>query len=215
MKRSAFGLLAAAAGICAFGIRAEATTMDFSTVTPAGETCIEAAAAACYGDNVTSTSDSFGTYTEGNGFTPDVTTTYAPDMRTWTGASSPELGPNHNVQTFFTLTAAPGFNVLLNSVDIGTFGAQNVDFDVYTGGLGGTLLTSFNFNAATTTSFVLNLLAQDLTIVWTSWNVGIARLNFDQAAVATTPIPAALPLFASALAGLGFARWRSRKRQAA
>lgn len=30
--------------------------------------------------------------------------------------------------------------------------------------------------------------------------------------VATTPIPAALPLFASALAGLGFAGWRRRSR---
>jgi hypothetical protein len=34
------------------------------------------------------------------------------------------------------------------------------------------------------------------------------------AAVATTPIPAALPLFASALGGLGFVGWR-RKRAAA
>jgi hypothetical protein len=41
--------------------------------------------------------------------------------------------------------------------------------------------------------------------------------SFDLAAapVATTPIPAALPLFASALGGLGFFGWRRRKNAAA
>jgi len=41
-----------------------------------------------------------------------------------------------------------------------------------------------------------------------------ARLSFDFAAAATTPIPASLPLFASALAGLGWCA-RRRKQQAA
>nr|ACF98020.1 putative RTX toxin [uncultured bacterium 878] len=40
-------------------------------------------------------------------------------------------------------------------------------------------------------------------------------LAFAQAAVATTPVPAALPLFASALGGLGFAAWRRKKRSLA
>jgi hypothetical protein len=192
-------------------MRAHATTMDFSTVTSAGETCIEAAAAACYGDSVNATSDGFGAYGQGNGFTPNVTASYAAGMQVWTGASNPELGPDINVQTFFTLAAAPGFKVQLNSVDIGTFGPQSTSFDIYEGGVGGTLLTSFNVTAASTTTHLLSLMAQDLTIVWTNWNVGIARLNFDQVAVAATPIPAALPLFIAGLAGLGFALWRRSK----
>ncbi|GAB2178945.1 hypothetical protein [Dongia sp. agr-C8] len=40
-------------------------------------------------------------------------------------------------------------------------------------------------------------------------------VHFDIALVATTPIPAALPLFASALGGLGFLRWRRRRAAAA
>jgi len=46
------------------------------------------------------------------------------------------------------------------------------------------------------------------------WNTGIRSLSFETA-VATTPIPAALPLFASALGILGFAARRRRKSAAA
>jgi hypothetical protein len=46
---------------------------------------------------------------------------------------------------------------------------------------------------------------------------GFGRVNFDVAfspLVAATPIPAALPLFASALGGLGFIGWRRRQDRA-
>jgi hypothetical protein len=39
---------------------------------------------------------------------------------------------------------------------------------------------------------------------------GVGTVLFDIIVPATTPIPAALPLFASALGGLGFAAWRRR-----
>ena len=42
------------------------------------------------------------------------------------------------------------------------------------------------------------------------WDVGVRSLSY-QTAVATTPIPAALPLFAGALGVLGFAARRRRK----
>ena len=42
------------------------------------------------------------------------------------------------------------------------------------------------------------------------WDVGVRSLSY-QTAVATTPIPAALPLFAGALGALGFAAQRRRK----
>jgi hypothetical protein len=41
------------------------------------------------------------------------------------------------------------------------------------------------------------------------------EIKFDLALAATTPIPAALPLFISALGGLGYAGWRRRKRSQA
>jgi hypothetical protein len=47
---------------------------------------------------------------------------------------------------------------------------------------------------------------------------GFGRVNFDVAfapLVAATPIPAALPLFAAALGGLGFIGWRRRQDRAA
>jgi MYXO-CTERM domain-containing protein len=46
------------------------------------------------------------------------------------------------------------------------------------------------------------------------WNAGVRSLSFQTAAVATTPIPAALPLFVSALGMLGFAARRRRGKAA-
>lgn len=43
-----------------------------------------------------------------------------------------------------------------------------------------------------------------------NWNTGIQSVSFQTAGVATTPIPAALPLFASALGVLGFAARRRK-----
>jgi hypothetical protein len=44
------------------------------------------------------------------------------------------------------------------------------------------------------------------------WDVGVRSLSFTTAAVATTPIPAALPLFASGLGILGWAARRKRQK---
>jgi len=46
------------------------------------------------------------------------------------------------------------------------------------------------------------------------WNTGVRSVTFQTAGVATTPIPAALPLFASALGVLGFAARRRKPMQA-
>jgi len=44
-----------------------------------------------------------------------------------------------------------------------------------------------------------------------NWNTGIQSVSYQTAAVAATPIPAALPLFATALGAMGFAARRRRK----
>jgi hypothetical protein len=49
----------------------------------------------------------------------------------------------------------------------------------------------------------------EFTIRLVSENYGLQKLSFEQ--VAQTPIPAALPLFASALGGLGLFGWRRRQ----
>ncbi|HVZ02718.1 MAG TPA: hypothetical protein VHA35_24635 [Dongiaceae bacterium] len=222
MHRLMMGLVAALAAT-GWGLSAQATTLDFNSVTPAGMTCVGTDSHPCYGDNVGSAADTtYGTYTEGNGFTPNVALHFnnsalgnpaTPGLGFWGGSSSGTvLGLWASFVTgYVTLTASPGFNVKLNTIDVGTFGTQSTSFDILSGGINGTLLTSLSFNSGNTESLLVGLVAQELTIRWTNWNTGIAGLNFDQVAVATTPIPAALPLFASALGGLGLFGWRRRK----
>jgi hypothetical protein len=211
MHRVTLGL-AATLALGVPGWAAHATTMDFSTVTSTGETCIEnPGSSSCYGDNVNSTSDSFGSYTVGNGFTPKVTTTYSTATRTFqTGPGAGFLAPSGGSPITFTLTGDSGHDVTLNSVDVGIYsGSAHAVIDILDGA---TLLTTIDVIASATTQVILSgISAHELTLAFGGGGYyGIAGLNFDQVA-ATTPVPAALPLFGSALGGLGFAGWRRRR----
>jgi hypothetical protein len=55
----------------------------------------------------------------------------------------------------------------------------------------------------------------DFSIPGTPGHSVSGTLNFGSLTVATTPIPAALPLLVSALGGLGFVGWRRRESAAA
>jgi hypothetical protein len=68
-------------------------------------------------------------------------------------------------------------------------------------------LTSLN-NLSKDTEYTFVWFLQNTTTRFT-WKLGYA-VQFT-AAVATTPIPPAFPLFAAALTGLGFCGWRKRK----
>jgi hypothetical protein len=221
MKRTALGLLAAAGVVCAFGLAAQATTLDFGNATAAGGSCVESGASPCIGDNVNSTSDAFSTYGMGNGFTTNITTDYSgPNHRlVAVGAShggGNVFGTNFNGSQYtFTLNAAAGFNVQLNDVTIKNTDlpglSQTETFEVWADGAHLSSL-DFTYSGVDPASFSLaGLVAQSISIIADSAFVGIAGVNFDQVAIAATPIPAALPLFASGLAGLGFARWRKNK----
>jgi hypothetical protein len=234
MKRTALGLLAAAGLVCAFGLEAQATTLDFAQTTSFGTSSIINGTSPGYGDSVNGTSDTFGNYGQGNGFTPNVTTTYQhfnngtstidPGMQLWAiqGGNGAGYGIGtffNNNAAYFTLTAESGFNVLLNSLEIKSTGFVGVPvtetFSILSGGPAGTLLQTFTYNNSSPQTFSFSgLVAQELTVTFDSWDVGISFANFDQITVAATPIPAALPLFAAALAGLGFARWRKNKQAA-
>lgn len=200
--------------------------MDFGNVAGSAGSCIENSTHACYGDRVNNTTDpnGYGTYGVGNGFTPNVIVDYTgPNHRLV--AVQPQEGGGyafgtsfHGSQYTITLSADAGFNVRLNSVTIKNTDIPNTPqtetFQVWADG---THLTSLDFtydNAVDPTDFTFSLLAHSISIIADSAFVGIAALNFDQVAVAATPIPAALPLFASGLAGLGFARWRRNKKAA-
>jgi hypothetical protein len=75
----------------------------------------------------------------------------------------------------------------------------------------------FDISAATLVGF------QIAPLTWQVYNtdfaggfvlVGVGRSELG-APVATTPLPAALPMFASALAGAGFFRWMKKRKQKA
>ncbi|WP_395018288.1 hypothetical protein [Dongia sp.] len=73
-----------------------------------------------------------------------------------------------------------------------------------------TTLVSLSFTAAVTELGALLAFASTSNIDGSHGPV-LSGISID--AVATTPIPAALPLFASALAGMGFVGWRRRRAQ--
>jgi len=68
-------------------------------------------------------------------------------------------------------------------------------------------------SAATFATIMANITSLAIEADWhTGADItGLDSVAMTAAQVATTPIPAALPLFASALGGLGFAGWRRRR----
>jgi hypothetical protein len=222
MKRTALGLLAAAGVVCAFGFEAQATSIDFNNAVGGSANCVENSLQPCFGSRVNNTTDpnGFGTYGVGNGFTPNVEADYSGvNQRIVTSYAGAIFATSfHGSQHIFTLTADSGFSVQLNEIlvrnvdlpgtpqtetfEVWADGVHLNSLDVLYAGLGGTSST-FTF---------ASLVAQTISIISDSAFVGIGAANFDLIAVAATPVPAALPLFASALAGLGFARWRKNKR---
>ena len=121
-----------------------------------------------------------------------------------------------------TLTADPGWEVVLNSFDLAGFDRLDrpnqpvfVVMDVNGAVLfddSGTVLGT----GATHSSYAPGLAAQSLTIRFGDrFTVGIDNVNFDQRlSLATVPEPASLGLFSVGLVGLAAAR-RWKRRQAA
>jgi hypothetical protein len=221
MKRTALGLLAAAGVVCTFGLEAQATTIDFNDATAAAATCVEGSTQPCFGGNVSGTTDpnGFGTYGQGNGFTPNVAADYSGTNQRIVSSYAGNIFATsfHGSEHIFTLTAESGFNVQLNeilvrNVDLPGF-AQTETFEVWADGVHLTTLdVAYAGVGGTSATFTFaNLVAQTISIIGTSAFVGLGGANFDQLSVGTVPIPAALPLFATGLGALGFARWRKNK----
>lgn len=180
-----------------------------------------------YGDNVSSTENSAGSYLEGNGFTPNVTVSY----RT--------VDEEGNVVADSVFVESTGFGNLINA----TFPGQNNSFgEITLTPIAGYQVTLNSFDIAARTQVVLDALqvvgADDsvlwdsgadtvsvggsdqytpaitsdeaLTLRWGSnWNIAIDNINFDQQPVSAVPVPAAVWFLGSGLLALLGIRRRS------
>lgn len=225
MRQMVLTAAIAAAAIGAAGSAAKATVLDFNTLTGLGLGSVIGNSSPGYGDNVNALSDTWGTYQEGNGFTPDVTVDYrnvfagnppTDGLSVWGGSTAGSvIGPQSPItEAYLTLTAAAGFNVTLNSFDVGVFGPQTTTFSILDGGPDGTVLMAIDFTSDATLQELVGLTASQLTIAWGNWNTGLAKVNFDESAVevSAVPLPAGFGLLATSLAGLGVIGRRGRRK---
>jgi len=218
MKQRAVSLMGVAALlVLALTAAAQATVLEFGTLTAAGTASVGGNTHPGYGDNVTATSDAFGSYLEGNAFTPNITTDYKnltfavlhEGLTLWGGSSAGTvLGLNTNVTTgFFSLIAAPGFEVTLNSFDVGSFGDQSTTLFQVLDHSGNVLVDyAGSFSGSSLNTKFPGVTDSMLTVTWANWNLGLNNVNFDETSAAV-PVPPALWLFGSGLVGLaGFGR---------
>jgi hypothetical protein len=173
-----------------------------------------------YGDRATGTAADAFVYGEGEGYTPNVVVEYTTTNTTtpfnvWNGYGnlSKALGHNQfNVLGDLVLRPDAGFRVALHSFDLGAFQANYANSRVQVLDLDGTTLFDTGVFTAllapagaeagryTFPGFGPLSSANGLRIVVTEFgDLGLDNISFSQTPV---PVPAALPLFASAVAGV-------------
>lgn len=198
---------------------AQATILTFDIGTDSNGAAIPIG----YGNNVDQAVVSGITYLEGNGWTRDITVDFVPDSNPFpfnhwaTGyAQTPQgvtllphaLGHSHfNVPGEIVFTPAAGHSVQLLAFDIGTwFSAYLTDIRVWDGDGTRAAPNLFSFNGTLGQGIVYSPLtgavsSNDVLHLYISnlGSTGIDNIHFTQDAV---PLPAAVWLFASAMAGV-------------
>jgi hypothetical protein len=138
------------------------------------------------------------------------------------------LGTLTDVQ--FTLTsiidveiAAQGFNpsisatVQIDSVQVGPTGTADgvFSFGPTEAALSPPALSFYEGSGTFDVSLLLNVNSSESVDAFVTWDPPVSALALTYTytpAISGTPLPAALPLFATGLAGLGFTTWRSRRK---
>lgn len=216
------GLLAAFIALATSAGAAQATTLNFDDL------ALFAFIPQDYGDRATGTAADAFVYGEGEGYTPNVvveyTTTNTPTpFNVWDGYGDLSRALGHNqfsVLGDLVLRPDAGFRVVLHSFDLGAFQGNYTNSRVQVLDLDGTSL----FDTGVFTALLAPAGAgpghytfpdngpvssgNGLRIVVTEFgDLGLDNISFSQTPV---PVPAALPLFASALAGIAALRRRRR-----
>jgi hypothetical protein len=117
-----------------------------------------------------------------------------------------------NVSGLFDFFASDGISNFLMDIDVNSIAGNLVHTTA--------VALHFDFSVglvpASPGLFSLDLTPGSYTLALTGGRGPYSgTLAFAQAAVATTPIPASLPLLASALGGMGFVAWRRKQRSLA
>jgi hypothetical protein len=116
------------------------------------------------------------------------------------------------------LDAASGSNITSLALNLGAYPDENqsINYRVFDGAFN-QLFSGTGLFVSGTTGAVLNFALNSSTVIFqmgTDWNVGINQLTYETSNVAAVPIPGALLLFGTAVAGLAGAARRRRKQAA-
>ena len=184
-----------------------------------------------YGDSITSTSDSYGQYLEGNGFTPHINVAYnTVGGNAYLEAWDTDYGNLVNVAyadydggtAEILFTPDYGYEVTINRFDMAGWYLEDKTASLIeiVNGAGTTVWSASSLFVSgqfgTHSVFFPGITGSELTIRWgNDWNIGIDNINFDESRSSeAVPEPATMLLFGVGLAGLaGYSRRRQAKKK--
>ncbi len=209
-----------------FGSNAFATSLTVDLVTCTTNGC---GVDQNYGDRVVGTSDATGTYGAEGGDTPNVVVDYVPsggdNLTHWTTGYNELTNVLYNEQDFadsfeVSFTADVGFEVTLESLDIGNFGgavSPTISVEDENGLELFSIVATLNASGGDSVLVSPSVSAQTLTLIVNttglgnlSDNVGLDNIVFSQQ-VSPVPLPAAAWLFLSAFGALVGIKRTARK----
>jgi len=146
-------------------------------------------------------------------------------LATWAGFGSFDADPSPGSATLLANTgsgatasfsAAGGVPFSFDSIDLADTFNDGTSFDVnflFTFAHAPGMSASVTLDSAVGLQTAFFGLSDVILVQWSSTGLAAQFDNIQATAAATTPLPAALPLFASALGGFGVIGWRRKKRR--